>query len=90
MSKLYEVKRKPWMGSFRADTDEEAVTKQLIHNCKHWGGHICKRETAEKYCQEKGIMQVHDIINNLLRTGVLYEPKPGYVGFSEPTKHGLI
>jgi len=78
--------KKPWQGTFEAKSDEEIVIKQIIHNCKYWNSTICKRETLEKYCREKGVKDPAAIINDLIRRGILYTPKNGYIGFTEPEK----
>lgn len=87
--RVYEVPGKPWMGSFTAKTDEEAVIKQIVHNCMHWNSHMCKRETLEKYCLEKGIENVGEILSELIRRGDVYVPREGYIGLTEPEKYGL-
>lgn len=85
----FEAKNKPWMGSFEVSSEEEAVIKQIVHNCNYWNSQICKRETLEKYCREKGVSNPTAILNDLIRRGIVYEPRPGYVGLTEPEKHGL-
>lgn len=87
--RLYEVPGKGYMGSFTAASDEEAVIKQIVHNSRHWDSHICKRETLEKYCREKGIEDPAAILGDLIRRGVVYVPREGYIGLTEPEKYGL-
>ncbi len=87
--KTYAVPRKSWMGTFTAKTDEEAVLKQIAHNIKFWKTGICKRETLETYCREKGIENVTEILRKLIRQGDVYMPREGYLGLTEPEKYGL-
>lgn len=72
------------------ETDEEKVITQTVENCEYWASNICKRETLEKYCIEKrGVPNPGEILDDLIRRGVVYTPKPGYVGLTEPEKYGL-
>lgn len=88
--KTYAIPSKSWMGEFTANTDEEAVIKQIVHNIKYWKTGICKRDTLEKYCREKGIENVSEILSDLIRRGVVYTPREGYIGLTEPKKYGLL
>lgn len=78
-----------WQGTFEAETDEDLVIKQIVHNCNYWSSQMCKRETLEKYCLEKGVEDPAEVIDELTRRGIVYAPKRGYVGFTEPEKQGL-
>lgn len=80
---------KPWQGNFEAESDEETVIRQIIHNCNYWSSKMCKRDTLEKYCREKGVGNPAEIIDDLTRRGIVFAPKRGYVGLTEPEKHGL-
>ena len=78
------MKPESWSGN-----DEELVINQIVHNCNYWCSHICKRETLEKYCREKGVQNPSVVIDDMIRTGVVFTPKTGYVGLTEPEKHGV-
>jgi hypothetical protein len=66
------------------------IIEQIMENCKYWQSNICKRDTMEKYAKEKrGVPDPTAIVDQLIRRGVLYTPKPGYIGFTEPEKYGL-
>lgn len=70
--------------------DEKEVIDQAIENCRFWGSTLCKRSTLEKYCrEERDVEDPGKVIYTLIERGVLYTPKPGYVGFTEPEKWGL-
>lgn len=70
-------------------TDEEIVVEQIVENCKYWASNICKTETMLKYAREKGVKNPEEILKDLERRGIVYTPKPGYVGLTEPEKYGL-
>ncbi|MFQ6064277.1 MAG: hypothetical protein ACE5L6_02260, partial [Candidatus Bathyarchaeia archaeon] len=64
--------------------------EQIVENCKFWKSHMCKRETAEKYARErKGVARATEVINDLIRRGILYSPRKGYIAPTEPEKYGL-
>lgn len=69
--------------------DEAKVVEQIVENCKFWNSNICKRETLEKYLVEKGIENPGRILEDLIRKGLAYTAKRGYIGLTEPEKYGL-
>lgn len=71
------------------ETDEEKVISQVVENCKFWKSNICKRETVEKYCREKDVADPGKIIDDLIVAGIVYTPKEGYIGLTEPEKYDL-
>lgn len=79
-------KGKPWMGKFSVASDEELVIRQTVHNCNYWRSRMCKRETMEKYCREKGLQDPTAIVDKLIREGILYEPKKGYIALTRAKK----
>lgn len=58
------------------------VLCQIHLNIDFWKSNMCKRETVEKHCRRRGVEDVTEIINGLIREGVLYEPKSGYISFT--------
>ena len=72
------------MGIFEFKDDEELVIKQIKHNSDYWGSNMCKRETMEKYCREKGVQDPTAVVDRLIRAGVLYTPKKGYIAITKP------
>lgn len=72
------------------EREEKDVIDQALENCRFWSSTMCKRETLEKYCrEERGVPNPGRVIDTLIERGVLYTPKPGYVGFTEPEKWNL-
>ena len=75
--------KKTWMGTFPFDSDEDLVIKQIRHNSAYWASDMCKRETMEKYCREKGVKDPTSIVNDLIKRGIAYTPKKGYIALTE-------
>ncbi|MFB0544066.1 MAG: hypothetical protein ACETVR_04720 [Candidatus Bathyarchaeia archaeon] len=73
------------------EREEKEVIDQALENCRFWGSTMCKRSTLEKYCrEERDIEDPGKVVDGLIERGVLYTPKKGYVGFTEPEKWGLV
>ena len=69
---------------------EDLVIEQIVENCKFWKSTICKEETMLKYVRIKGVENAKEILDDLVRRGIAYRPRPGYVGLTEPEKYGLV
>lgn len=66
------------------------LIEQIVENCKFWNSTICKTETVLKYAKDKGVENPEEILADLTHERVVYEPKPGYIGLTNPEKYGLI
>ena len=69
---------------------EQTVIDQVVHNCSYWKSRICKRSTLQKHLEEKGVLNVTEVLDRMIEQKILYEPKKGFIGFTKPEDHFII